>query len=436
MSEPNDLYDAPQPDAPVPSPSAPTRAENISAVARGPKSGKVIAVTIGAVVLVAGLLVVAFTSKKGSSAPLPATISGASVGDAPPLREQATPGLAGSAQYNEMVDQVNQARAAEAARTGASVQPLADSVARTLVESRTPAEQERLNRANAEAAAAAAAAGRPVTESVRQYPAAGEAQGAQAYNNGQDPMILNAQKAIDALLMPRERGMQTFDVSAPVRVAQAGAAGATSGSAAGPATTAGGAPVVTTAAASHTLIAAGSLEAARMDSAINTDLQGDFIATLVTGPYAGAKLVGTSQRAGDLASMRFVAMSLTGKGVTVPVSAVALDAASLEAGTATDVDRKLFVKYGVKPLMAGLAAVGQAVLNTGTSVTVDGATVVSTQPTLDGKQTGAIIAGAAAQQLTQDAGALNTTPTVRVAPGTVVGVMFVADVIYTPPSSK
>ena len=33
--------------------------------------------------------------------------------------------------------------------------------------------------------------------------------------------------------------------------------------------------------------------AAKLDTGVNTDISGDFIGTIVTGPYTGAKVVGS-----------------------------------------------------------------------------------------------------------------------------------------------
>jgi intracellular multiplication protein IcmE len=417
----------------------PTKMENISAVAKGSKTGKIMMVTGGAVVIVIALLFVAFSSKK-KTVVLPPSVSGVDVGQTPTLRDQGNKDLVDSKQYQTMVDQVNQGRAADATKNGTSVQPLADGTARTLQDFKTPAEVERDAKVKAEQdAAAAAQAAAQAAQAARQ--AQLQPGGPQAQGVNQDPnyavMLQNAQAGMSEMLAPRARGMQSFDVSVMPKVVVASTTATQAGAV--PAASmqqAGGAAVATAtpAAASKTLISAGVVGAARMDTGVNTDIAGQFVATLVTGPYAGAKLIGTSTRVGEAASLQFTTMSLVGQGISMPISAVALDAETLEAGNATDVDRKLFVKYGVKPLVSGIAAVGQALLQAGTTVAVDGQTIVTTKPQITRTQAEQIVAGNAAQQLNTDTSALNTTPTVRVAPGTVVGVMFIKDVIYTPGS--
>lgn len=426
-----ELYDEDSPqhveNGPV-NPAAPTKMENISAVVNGAKTGKVMLVTGGAVVLVIALAAVALTSTK-KKVQLPEAVSGVSVGQTPPLRDQTNKDLVESAQYTAMVAQVNAGRASDAARNGTSVQPLADGTARTLVAFKTPAEEERdakiasdLAASKASAAALEAQMARP-TGQVQP----GQMQQPQQVDPAYAAMLNNANQAMGELLTPRARGTQSFDVSAAPKIILASttavgtqAGGVTSASALASAAAAKG----------KTLISAGTVVAAKMDTAVNTDIGGDFVATLVTGPWAGAKLIGTSARVGEVASLQFKVMSLPGDGVSMPVTAVALDSASLEAGTATDVDRKLLVKYAIKPLVAGVAAVGQALLAAGTAVAVNGTAVVTTKPAITGEQARNIVIGSGAQQISTDTNALNTTPTVRVAPGTVIGVMFTADVVY------
>ena len=183
---------------------------------------------------------------------------------------------------------------------------------------------------------------------------------------------------------------------------------------------------------SKTIIAAGTIGAVKTLTGINTDIGGDFVSELLTGPYAGASIVGSYRRVGTLASLTFKSITIKGMGLTLPIVATGLDATTLDAATATDVDRKLLVKYGVKPLAAGLAALGTAFSLTGTTVNINGSAVTNTQTELSRDAAGGVVLGAAAKQLTNDVDALDTTPTVRVAPHTVLGIMFVSDVIYTP----
>jgi len=403
----------------------PTKMENISSVISSGKSGKVIVVTGAAILLVIALILVSFSSKKKVEA-LPESISGVTVGETPQLGNQGSQALGGTAQYKEMVNQVNQSRVDEAKKSGGSVQPLTEGVERSLVTFKSAQELEKEAKiaANLEANKAAATA-LATTQTTKQQPLDQQSgQGQAAQDAAHVEMLSNAQLAMSALFSKRRAGMETFAVSTPEKTIVASMNSGTQNANVSTSPTAK--KVI-----QKTLISAGAIYAAKLDTAINTDIAGDFIATLVTGPYAGAKLIGTSKRSGDTATMQFKAMSLPDSGVSVPVNAYALDATTLEASTATDVDRKLLVKYGIKPLVSGIAAVGQALSVAGTSVLVNGSAVATSTPKPSSEDIRNIIAAAAAKQISQDSDALNTTPTVRVAPGTIVGVMFTSDVLYS-----
>lgn len=181
--------------------------------------------------------------------------------------------------------------------------------------------------------------------------------------------------------------------------------------------------------AGKVLIAAGTLVSAVTVNRVSTDVKAPVVATIVSGPFAGAKLIGSEVRQGELAKIDFTTMSIPGVGASVPVQAFTLDAESMIAGVATEVDRKLFTRYLLAPAAAAISAVGTAAMTAGTAIT----SAVSTTTTIPlGPRQAALIAGGAlAGQVTKEIAAQGTDPTVYVASKTVVGVMFVADVVYT-----
>lgn len=185
-------------------------------------------------------------------------------------------------------------------------------------------------------------------------------------------------------------------------------------------------------AAPVTLIAAGTMVSAVTFNRINTDLIAPVVATIVSGRYAGAKLIGTPARAGEVAKIDFKTISIPGAGTSLPIQAISLDAQTLEAGVATSVDRKILAKYVLRPLAGAAAAVGEVAKSAGsTTVNVNGATS-STNAELDDRRVRQIMLGAVGEQAAADLSADSLDPTVRVADKTVIGVLFTADVIYTP----
>lgn len=440
--------------------SPPSKMENVAALGKNQKTSRVIVATIGAVAVVGAIAVVGIMSRnKNAAPPLPAELSGAAVGPAPQgYSEDRSAALGGSKQYQDIVVAAGKDRLNEAQQSGVSSQPLAVTVESALSPTLTPAEQAASAAATAQQVAVEQASVRARAElqeaqQRQQVQQATQPQYQQADNGSAnqqpDPayvaMLTNAQTAMSALLTPRGRGAMVVslnDTAVPSgNIQQVGlqtggrgvlpgsVPAAAQGQIQGPVQAGGGAPPDAT---QYTLIAAGEILSARIDTGMNTDVGGDFGATLLTGRYAGAKLIGTFQRAGELAAGTIRMISMPGQGVSIPATAIVLDAETGESGTATDVDRKLLVKYGIKPLAAGFAAVAQYLTSSGSTVVVNGETVTSTKPELTGKRAGQLIAGSAAQQVNVDANALDTTPTVRVKRGAIVGIFFTQDVLYTP----
>ena len=181
-----------------------------------------------------------------------------------------------------------------------------------------------------------------------------------------------------------------------------------------------------------TLIPAGTMVSAVTFNRINTDLIAPVVATIVSGKYAGSNLIGLPTRVGEVAKVDFKSISIPGAGTSLPVQAISLDAQTLEAGVATSVDRKLLAKYLLRPLAGAAAAVGEVAKNAGsTTINVSGATS-TTNAELDDRRVRQIMLGAVGEQAAADLSADSLDPTVRVADKTVIGVLFTADVIYTP----
>lgn len=424
---------------------SPVEVSTMSSDKTAPQSGgatKMVGATKGQVkvlaataVVVVGVLFVAISALKRpapNQQSLPGEMQGVQVGAAPQLNDTGDAQVANSPIYSTMVTEVEAQKAKEAIESGASHQPRADLLESTLVASKTPAQIEEEARQ-----AAALAEQKRIAEEARARAASMTAQpqhqeGPQISTQAQEERQRRMQMAdsiIAQLMVNSDRGMQEFksrDTQAATGQ-QATAGAASAGGQVGGATQA-------EATKSLTLISAGTVESVEMQTAVNTDLQGSFVAKLLTGPYAGALLVGSSERVEDLAVLSFKSLSLPGKGITVAINAMALDPTTMEPGTATDVDRKLLVKYGFKPFVAGVAAIGQAVMQAGTTVVTSSGSTVTQTPPVDGKMAAKIAAGAAAQQLSQDSGALNTTPTVRVRPRSVLGIVFTSDVLYRQPS--
>lgn len=391
-------------------------AGNLAKLTKDKKSKRVIMFTLGAVmVAVLGIIVVISAVTRPKTQVLPQDARGAVVGAPPGQMIPDTDKSAGKTQqFGQVVEGVSARRVEEAKQEGTSVQPMAVTIERDLQAAPPPPAVVR-------------------QEQVALQPT----QPDPAYLE----MMNNARAAVKSLARSRELGTAIYDAPARrnetvagngvvnpsvnaglVNTAQSGAQGgqqtANANSLAGNQ-------------AKVTLIRAGQMESVRLDTGINSKVAGEFIGTVLTGPHAGARVVGTAQRHDDLVRPTFSMMSVPNLGYSLPIKAIGVDAQTLENGTATDVDRKLFLKYGVQPLAVALSAVGSAMTSSGTTVIINGnGTQTTSTPEMTASRARGIALGAAAGAVSKDAAGFDTEPVVKVAPGTIIGMIFLADVTY------
>ena len=181
------------------------------------------------------------------------------------------------------------------------------------------------------------------------------------------------------------------------------------------------------------LISAGLIAPLQINVAINSAEPGTpVVGTLLSGDLKGSVLTGTfTKNQDDTLRVEFKTMNVQPYNVTVSVDAFSLNPDDqLKQGIVTDTDQHLFLKYLIKPSAAALAAVGQALSKAGSTINSGNGQTVTTTPIPTASQSVQIGAGAAANQLNTDISAQDTATTVMVKAKTVVGVVFVKDVIY------
>lgn len=187
-------------------------------------------------------------------------------------------------------------------------------------------------------------------------------------------------------------------------------------------------------------IKAGSILFAVIDTSLNSDQPGTpVLATIVTGPYKGAKLLGGFTLAGKALVVQFNTMSLRSLGSSIGINAYAIDEKTADNSLATSVNNHYLLRYGMLFASAFLQGFGNAyqnytyncppgtqncsVVNTNSSgVTTQNNEVTTSEAFYQGLgQVGTNLGQAAASEF-------NTPPTVRVAQGTGVGILFMSDV--------
>lgn len=182
-----------------------------------------------------------------------------------------------------------------------------------------------------------------------------------------------------------------------------------------------------------TMIAkAGTIHYARLITAINSDMPGPVLAEVISGPLAGATLIGEFTAARNGIVLKFATATLK-DGVQLPVNAIAIDPMTSGYNIADDVDPHTWERVVLPAAAAFVAGLGQALSQPPVSLTVGNSYVVTQQSDVSTQRALAAGAGSAAQSISglmqQRAGELQ--PTITSVPGREVGVLLLAPLSST-----
>jgi intracellular multiplication protein IcmE len=200
------------------------------------------------------------------------------------------------------------------------------------------------------------------------------------------------------------------------------------------------APTASTPASSGTgpvIIKAGSILFAVLDTALDSDQPGTpVMATIVTGPYKGTRLLGAFQAEQNALVVQFSNMSMPTMNKTIGINAYALDQNTANNAIATSVDHHYLLRYGMLFASAFMQGFGNAYQNynytcppgTANCTLINSNGTPNTQATTKTAayqglgQVGTTLSQVAAQQF-------NTPTTIKVDQGTGrIGVLFMNDV--------
>jgi len=176
-------------------------------------------------------------------------------------------------------------------------------------------------------------------------------------------------------------------------------------------------------------VRAGSIVPAVMMTAINSDEPGPVLAQIVSGPLKGARLIGQMVSSDQSVAVQFSSLSIPGGSQTFSISSFAVDPDTSRTGLATDVNNHYFLRYGLGLAAAFISGYGEAVQNAGSTTTTN---AFGGTTTIMGDMTHKEIAQSAFGKVGQKLGSeldkeTNRAPTVTVASGTSIGVLFMAD---------
>ncbi|OYV71674.1 MAG: hypothetical protein B7Z70_16100, partial [Acidithiobacillus ferrivorans] len=177
--------------------------------------------------------------------------------------------------------------------------------------------------------------------------------------------------------------------------------------------------------AAPTLANAGHISFAVLDTSIKSTEPGPVLATIETGRFAGARLLGGFTRVHDRVLVQF--SSLTLHHQTISIRAYAITLATARTALATSVNRHTLYRYGWLIGASLLQGLNNALdsANTNTYLTGSGLGVVTHQ--LSNGQIALSAVGNVGQTLAPImAQRFNTPPTVRVKAGSGIGILFMA----------
>ncbi len=180
---------------------------------------------------------------------------------------------------------------------------------------------------------------------------------------------------------------------------------------------------------SKTLIKAGNVIHAVLETGINSDEPSPVLAKVISGDLKGAKLLGQMTRNGKKVIVQFNTISIPEYTSSLAINAVAVDADTRRTALASEVDNHYLQRYGILLAATFLKGYAEAVSNQGTTTSVNalgGVTVTS--PSLNNKQITQKAVGDVGKELAEQTKAtLNPNPTVTVHPGVAIGVLLMND---------
>ena len=185
-----------------------------------------------------------------------------------------------------------------------------------------------------------------------------------------------------------------------------------------------------------TILKAGDILFAVLDTAVNTDEPSPIMASVIQGKYKGAKLIGTvefnsNNTRSQKVVLNFNRMSIVGQPTSITIKAVAIDPSTARTALASDVDNHYLLRYGSLFASAFLDGYSKSITESGTTTTTaaDGGATTNTKPSLSGKEQLMAGFGEIGKKWGEKTGDnFNTPPTVKVDAGIGLGLLFLSDV--------
>jgi type IV secretory pathway VirB10-like protein len=176
-------------------------------------------------------------------------------------------------------------------------------------------------------------------------------------------------------------------------------------------------------------IKAGTVYYGIINTAVNSDEPGPVMATIINGPYKDARILGSLTNQGKAVMMTFNVMTTAQLPKSISINSVAIDQNTARTSLSTETDNHYLLRYGSLFAAAFVQGYAQALTTSGStsSPTLLGQSV--TTPQLSGPQKFYVALGNVGTQFSNQMNSVySTPPTVYVAAGTAVGILFMTDV--------
>lgn len=193
------------------------------------------------------------------------------------------------------------------------------------------------------------------------------------------------------------------------------------------------------AAQNQELIKAGTVLYAVLDTSINSDEAGPVLATVVSGKYKGARLLGKVQLPNNAKKViiTFTTMSLPKRKESVAIDAYAIDPETARTAFASEVDNHYLLRYGSLFASSFMEGFGKAVGQQGTTTTDPSGSQIQTKPELSATDQIYTAFGTVGEKWSKQVEPLFKTPvTVTVNQGLGVGILIMRDADVSPRSGE
>lgn len=183
------------------------------------------------------------------------------------------------------------------------------------------------------------------------------------------------------------------------------------------------------------IIKMGDIMFAVVDTAVNTDEPGPILATIVTGPFKGGKLIGSFNLPGNADKMviSFNTLTMPGAPKSMSISAFAIDPNTGRTALSSETDHHYLERYGSLFASTFLEGFGNAFQSADTTIQVGGTGGVTNttvqngigRSALENAVIGLATVGKAWSQVAQQN--MSRPTTVQIYSGTAIGVLFTQD---------